>query len=109
MRRGEKSVSIKDTGESWKSLMQLDWRIPVNMDNYIEPLKDDSIEAIHNNAMRILEEIGIKFLNREACSILEKAGCTVDHSSFNMRMDRHWVIHALTKFSITPMNEAKKL
>ena len=77
------------------SLDQLDWKIPYNSDNFVEPLTAEGIEAIHKTAMRILEEIGIIFLNEDACAFLEKAGCKVDKENMNVKMERTWVMEMI--------------
>ena len=112
MRRKNNSTA-RNRKSSRESFDQLDWRIPLNSDNFVEPLSQEGIKAIHDTAMHILEEIGIVFLNEEACSILKKAGCKVDQESLNVRMDRHWVMEMLknapSEFSIVPRNKEKKL
>src|SRR3712207_4857964 len=70
------------------AIHQMPRTLPQNRDAPVEPLRPEEIERIHNGAMRILEEIGILFLNEEALSVLEEAGCDVDFSSKNVRMDR---------------------
>ena len=95
------------------SLDQLDWKIPYNSDNFVEPLTEEGIEAIDDTAMRILEEIGIIFLNEDACAFLEKAGCKVDKETMNVKMDRTWVMEMIksapAEFSIIPRNTKRKL
>ena len=78
-RRNQRKTSI---------ISQTPWSLPVNNDNFIEPVSQEGVEMIHNTAMKILEEIGIEFLNEEAKSILKKAGCKVDPDSDNVKMDR---------------------
>ena len=105
--------SRKSIRQSKKAIDQLDWSIPYNTDNFIEPLNTDGIEAIDNAAMQVIEEIGIQFLNEEAKSILIDAGCKVDQNSSNVIMDRHWVkemvAKAPTEFEIVPRNPEKSV
>lgn len=105
--------SRKSIRQSKKTIDQLDWSIPYNTDNFIEPLNTDGIEAIDNAAMQVIEEIGIQFLNEEAKSILIEAGCKVDQNSSNVIMDRHWVkemvAKAPTEFEIVPRNPEKSV
>ena len=65
--------SRKSIRQTKKTIDQLDWSIPYNTDNFIEPLDADGIQAIDNAAMQVIEEIGIQFLNEEAKSILAEA------------------------------------
>ena len=99
-RRNQRKTSI---------ISQTPWSLPVNNDNFIEPVSQEGVEMIHNTAMKILEEIGIEFLNEEAKSILKKAGCKVDPDSDNVKMDRSWVMemvgHAPKTFNIIPRNK----
>ena len=88
MRRKSSRISSKESKESRLALRQLGWKIPYNLDSFVEPLNDDAVAAVHNTAMKILEEIGILFLNPEACNILKKAGCKVDFSDSKVKMDR---------------------
>ena len=76
--------------ESSFSISQTPWSLPINNDNFIEPIPLEGIEKIHNTAMRILEDIGIEFINSEAKSVLKKAGCKVDLNSDNVKMDRNY-------------------
>ena len=92
MRRKASRISNKENRSSRLSLKQQNWQIPYNFDNFVEPLKEEAVVAIHNTAMKILEEIGIQFLNPEACKLLQKAGCKVDFSGSNVKMDRRWVM-----------------
>ena len=105
--------SRKSIRQSKKTIDQLDWSIPYNTDNFIEPLNTDGIEAIDNAAMQVIEEIGIQFLNEEAKSILIDAGCKVDQNSSNVIIDRHWVkemvAKAPTEFEIVPRNPEKSV
>jgi trimethylamine--corrinoid protein Co-methyltransferase len=105
--------SRKSIRQSKKAIDQLDWSIPYNTDNFIEPLNTDGIEAIDDAAMQVIEEIGIQFLNEEAKSILIEAGCKVDQNSSNVIMDRHWVkemvAKAPTEFEIIPRNPEKSV
>ena len=113
MRRKSSRISNKENRSSRLSLKQQDWQIPYNFDNFVEPLKEEAVVAIHNTAMKILEEIGVLFLNPEACKILQKAGCKVDFSDSNVKMDRRWVMDMLKTvpqhFSITPRNHKNKI
>ena len=95
MRRKSSRISNKEIRASRLSLQQQSWQIPYNFDNFVEPLKEEAVIAIHNTAMKILEEIGVLFLNPEACKILQKAGCKVDFSGSNVKMDRRWVMDML--------------
>ena len=103
--------SRKSSRQIKKSIDQLDWSIPYNTDNFIEPLNIDGVEAIDNAAMQVIEEIGIQFLNEEAKSILNEAGCKVDQKSGNVIMDSHWVREMISKapteFEIVPRNPDK--
>ena len=105
--------SRKSIRQTKKTIDQLDWSIPYNTDNFIEPLDADGIQAIDNAAMQVIEEIGIQFLNEEAKSILIDAGCKVDQNSSNVIMDRHWVkemvAKAPTEFEIVPRNPEKSV
>ena len=74
MRRKSSRISSKESKDSRLSLQQLGWKIPINMDGFVEPLDADAVAVVHNAAMKILEEIGILFLNPEACKILKKLG-----------------------------------
>lgn len=91
-----------------QAIRQLPWTLPRNPDRPTEPLDEEGIHAIHDGAMRVLEQIGIEFLNEESKSILKEAGCTVDPSSNNVRMDRELVMEHVRKapaqFDITPRN-----
>ena len=69
--RRKTSSTARNRKSRRESLDQLDWKIPYNSDNFVEPLTEEGIEAIHETAMRILEEIGIIFLNENACAFLE--------------------------------------
>ena len=113
MRRKSSRISNKENRSSRLSLKQQNWKIPYNFDNFVEPLKEEAVVAIHNTAMKILEEIGVLFLNPEACKILQKAGCKVDFSDSNVKMDRRWVMDMLKTvpqhFSITPRNHKNKI
>ena len=111
MRRKSSRISSKESKDSRLSLQQLSWKIPYNLDGFVEPL--DAVAVVHNAAMKILEEIGILFLNPEACKILKKAGCKVDFSDSKVKMDRQWVMDMLKtvpeKFSITPRNKNNEI
>ena len=113
MRRKSSRISSKESKESRLSLQQLSWKIPYNLDGFVEPLDADAVAVVHNAAMKILEEIGILFLNPEACKILKKAGCKVDFSDSKVKMDRQWVMDMLKtvpeKFSIIPRNQNNKI
>ena len=106
MRRKVSRISRKENRASRLSLQQRDWKIPCNLDSFVDPLNEASVLAVHNAAMKIIEEIGILFLNQDACKILEKAGCKVDSTDSKVKMDRRWVMHMLKtvpeKFSIMP-------
>ena len=95
------------------SISQTPWSLPINNDNFIEPVSLEGVEKIHNTAMRILEDIGIEFINEEAKSILKKAGCKVDLNSDNVKMDRNWVMemikNAPQEFEIIPRNKKNKV
>ena len=88
MRRKVSRISSKENRASRLSLQQSDWKIPYNLDSFVEPLNEEAVIAVHNVAMKILEEIGILFLNPDACKILKKAGCKVDFSNSKVKMDR---------------------
>ena len=40
------------------SISQTPWSLPINNDNFIEPVSLEGVEKIHNTAMRILEDMG---------------------------------------------------
>ena len=113
MRRRSSRISNKEIRASRLSLKQQNWKIPYNLDNFVEPLKEEAVVAIHNTAMKVLEEIGVLFLNPEACNILQKAGCKVELSDSKVKMDRRWVMDMLKTvpqhFSITPRNHKNKI
>ncbi|MCH1475209.1 MAG: trimethylamine methyltransferase family protein, partial [Alphaproteobacteria bacterium] len=85
---------------------QLEWAAASYLDNPAEPVNDEGVEAIHEASMRVLEDIGILFLNDDAIDVLEAAGCTVDHETKRVRMDRDFVIEMAAKapstFTISP-------
>ena len=58
--------SRKSDRQSKKSIDQLEWGIPYNTDNFVEPLSEEGVNKVHNATMQVLEEIGIEFLNEEA-------------------------------------------
>ncbi len=95
------------------AITQAPWTLPVNRDNPVEPIDEETVNRIHDTAMRVLEEIGIEFLNEEAKAILKDAGCTVDPGSDNVRMDRDFVMEqvrqAPSQFTITPRNPERQL
>ncbi|MFK7875190.1 MAG: trimethylamine methyltransferase family protein [Paracoccaceae bacterium] len=90
---------------------QMPWRIPVNIDRPIEPLRPEGVQAIHEGAMRILEEIGIQFLNPEALQILRQAGCRIKDDTVLMGRDfvMEMVGKAPSEFSIAARNPAHNL
>ena len=92
--------------DSPRTIAQMPWAPPINIDRPTEPLDEGGVAAIHDCAMRILEELGIEFLNDTAREILRKAGCTVNGD--NVRMGRDFVMahlaHAPAEFTITPRN-----
>ena len=92
---------------------QIDWQIPRYADKPIEPLSSDQIEAIHQASLDILENTGILFLNEEALDVLEEAGCDVDRSTQNVRMDRAWVEQQVSlapaSFDVLPRNPDRKV
>ena len=57
--------SSKSLRKGKKTIEQLEWKIPYNTDNFIEPLNAEGVAAVDNAAMQVLEEIGIEFLNEE--------------------------------------------
>ena len=113
MRRKFLRISSKESKEYRLSLQQLSWKIPCNLDSFVEPLHENAVAAVHNTAMKILEEIGTLFLNTEACKFLKKAGCKVEFSNSKVKMDRQWVMDMLKtvpeKFSITPRNQNNEI
>ena len=113
MRRKSSRISSKESKDSRLSLQQLSWKIPYNLDGFVEPLDAEAVAVVHNAAMKIIEEIGILFLNPEACKILKKAGCKVNFSDSKVKMDRQWVMDMLKtvpeKFSITPRNKNNEI
>ena len=74
MRRKVSRISSKANKASRLSLQQRDWKIPYNLDNFVDPLNEGSVVTVHNAAMKIVEEIGILFLNQDACKIFKKLG-----------------------------------
>ena len=50
--------SRKSDRQSKKSIDQLEWGIPYNTDNFVEPLNEEGVNKIHNATMQVLEEIG---------------------------------------------------
>ena len=87
---------------------QLPWQMPRYFDRPTEPLSADQIEAIHEASLDVIEQIGIRFLNETALDYLQHAGCSIDRSDMNVKMDRHWVMemvrHAPSSFTVTPRN-----
>ena len=100
--------SRKSVRQSKKSIDQLEWGIPYNTDNFVEPLSEEGVNKVHDATMQVLEEIGIEFLNEEAKKVLSEAGCKVDMNSDNVKMDRSWVKEMISKapseFEIFPRN-----
>ena len=92
---------------------QLPWDPPVYSDPPVEPADAAGVEKIHDASMQILEDIGILFLNDEALAHLAKAGCRIDSSTKQVRMDRHWVMAQIAKapsvVTITPRNPDRRL
>ena len=113
--RGRRSGgrSSKSHRKGIVAIEQMEWKVPYNTDNFIEPLNEESVNLIDNAAMKVLEEIGIEFLNEEAKGILREAGCIVDSQSNNVRMERAWVSEMISKapneFSIIPRNLEKSV
>ncbi len=91
--------------------MQMDWRIPYNIDEPTEPLDEEGVHRIHSAGLEVMEDIGIEFLNDEALAIFRKAGCRVEGT--NVRLDRHFVMEMIARspseFTITPRNPARKV
>ena len=87
---------------------QLPWQMPRYFDRPTEPLSADQIEAIHEASLDVIEQIGIRFLNETALDYLQHAGCSINRSDMNVKMDRHWVMemvrHAPSSFTVTPRN-----
>ena len=110
-RSGGRSGNTRRNSAS--AVSQTPWSLPINYDNFVEPISQEGIEKIHDTAMRVLEEIGIEFINEEAKFLLKEAGCRVDPDSDNVRMDRNWVMemlkHAPSKFDIIPRNKERKV
>ncbi len=92
---------------------QLDWVVPRYCDQPAQPLSEDHIEAIHEASLDVIEKIGILFLNDDACTILAEAGCDVDFTTQQVKMDRHWVVEQVKKapssFTMTPRNPDHKI
>ena len=92
---------------------QLPWQNPRYFDKPTEPLSADQIEAIHEASLDVVEQIGIRFLNKTALDHLERAGCDIDRSDMNVKMDRDWVMemvsHAPSSFTVTPRNPNHKI
>lgn len=110
-RSGGRAGNVRRGGTA--AIHQLPWTMPQNLDAPVEPLRPEDVERVHNGAMRILEEIGILFLNEEALSVLKDAGCDVDFTTKNVRMDRAFVMEkvglAPHQFDITPRNPERKV
>ena len=110
-RSGGRAGNIRRGGTA--AIHQMPWIMPQNRDAPVEPLSAEDVERVHNGAMRILEEIGILFLNDEALSVLKDAGCDVDMTTKNVRMDRAFVMEQVKKaphdFTITPRNPERKV
>ena len=94
-------------------ISQLPWQLTEWTDAATEPLDSENLDRLHDASMRVLEEIGILFLNDEALSILDQAGCMVDHQSQCVRMDRDFVMQAISgapsQFTITPRNPDRQI
>ena len=92
---------------------QLPWQMPCYFDSPTEPLSADQIEAIHEASLDVIEQIGIRFLNETALDHLQRAGCSLDRSDMNVKMDRHWVMemvrHVPSSFTVTPRNPQRKI
>ena len=92
---------------------QLPWQMPRYFDSPTEPLSADQIEAIHEASLDVIEQIGIRFLNEAALDHLQRAGCSLDRSDMNVKMDRHWVMemvrHVPSSFTVTPRNPQRKI
>ena len=92
---------------------QLPWQLPRYFDSPTEPLSADQIEAMHEASLDVIEKIGIRFLNETALDHLQRAGCSIDRSDMNVKMDRHWVMemvrHAPSSFTVTPRNPQRKI
>ncbi len=108
LKRRSGGRSAKSARKTLKSIEQMNWKIPFNTDNFVEPIDDEGVSAIDNAAMQVIEDIGIEFLNDEAISILKEAGCIINNNSYNVRMDRGWVSDMIAKapaeFDIIPRN-----
>ena len=85
--------SRKSVRQSKKSIDQLEWGIPYNTDNFVEPLSEEGVNKVHDATMQVLEEIGIEFLNEEAKKVLSDAGCKVDRTQTMSR----WIDLGLRK------------
>ena len=88
-RRGARKAGAQTDGPRKLLDGQLAWQNPRYIDKATEPLSADQIEAIHEASLDVLEQIGIRFLNETALDYLQKAGCDIDRSDMNAKMDRH--------------------
>ncbi|MCP3674073.1 MAG: trimethylamine methyltransferase family protein [Gammaproteobacteria bacterium] len=74
----------------------------------VEVLSADQIESIHNTSLTILEEIGMKVLEPEARNIFADAGCSVNHQSEMVYLDRalvtEQIAHAPAEFTLHARN-----
>ncbi len=104
-RQGGRSANVRRES---RTIPQLEWQLPINMDNPTEPLNEEGIHLVHEGTMRLLEEIGIEFIHDGAKEILALAGCDVSKDSDNVKMDRDFVMEKVGKapsmFNITPRN-----
>ncbi|MEK9574644.1 MAG: trimethylamine methyltransferase family protein, partial [Alphaproteobacteria bacterium] len=112
-RRGVRKAGAQTDGPRKLLDGQLAWQNPRYIDKATEPLSADQIEAIHEASLDVLEQIGIRFLNETALDYLQKAGCDIDRSDMNVKMDRHWVMemigHAPSSFTVTPRNPDRQI
>lgn len=112
-RRGARKAGAQTDGPRKLLDGQLAWQNPRYIDKATEPLSADQIEAIHEASLDVLEQIGIRFLNETALDYLQKAGCDIDRSDMNVKMDRHWVMemigHAPSSFTVTPRNPDRQI
>ncbi len=112
-RRGARREKLESDGPRKFLDSQLQWQNPRYLDKPTEPLSTDQIEAIHEASLDVVEQIGIRFLNNTALDHLVRAGCTIDRSVMNVKMDRNWVMemirHAPDSFAVTPRNPNHKI
>ncbi|MEM7081726.1 MAG: trimethylamine methyltransferase family protein [Pseudomonadota bacterium] len=78
-----------------------------------EVLRPEQLEAIHHASLTILEEQGMVFLLDEARAILARAGVHVSQGEPRVKLDRHFVLDAISRapesFTLHARNPAHNL